>query len=159
MLALVFALRLTLADDSSFHDKINDVRRRYLELENRKSQGGELSASEEKERQCLLGQMIDEDPVTALYRQTVAEWQAFGGSSKPEDRAIAEKLLGLVQITLHFQGRATTLPEAKSIATILGQYVARRDLEGARAWAKAQETPNQTMQPTSSPRTASVSDD
>src|SRR3954451_7408664 len=129
VLLLTLASRLTFADDSSFHDEINAIRSRYTALENRKSMGETLSAYEEKERQCLLGQMTDEDPVTAVYGQTVAEWQALGGSSKPEDRALAEKLLSLVQITLHFQGRATTLSEAKSFATILSQFVARRDVE------------------------------
>jgi hypothetical protein len=156
VLSLLLSLRLTFADDSSFQHEINTIRAHYIALENRKSMGKTLSASEEKERQCLLGQRTDEDPVTAVYRQTVAEWQALGGSSKAEDRALVEKLLSLVQITLHFQGRATTLPEAKSFATILSQFVARRDVEGARAWAKTYETPNQTMQPTASPRTASL---
>jgi len=48
--------------------------------------GGSLSAAEEKERQCLLGQLIDQDPVFVLTRE-IAEAQALElGSDTSEER-------------------------------------------------------------------------
>jgi hypothetical protein len=127
-----------LADDSSYHAEITDIRRRYLALENRKVMGSSLSPAEEKERLCLLGQLIDQDPVSALTRDIVADVHALEGSGKPEEHATAEKLVELSAITTGFEGRATTLAEAKSFASILRKFVVRRDVEGAKAWAKAQ---------------------
>jgi len=101
--------------------------------------GGSLSTSEEKERLCLLGQLIDQDPVLALTRDIIADAQALEeGPDKPEVHAAVEKLRQLALITTGFEGRATTLAEAKSFANVLRKFVVRRDVEGARAWAKAQ---------------------
>jgi hypothetical protein len=137
-LPLLVALRLTFAGDASFHDEINAIRNRYHALNNREVMGESLSASEEEERQCILGKLTDQDPVTALTRELIAEHSVLKDSKKPEERAVADKLLSLMQITTSFEGRATTLSEAKSFASILGQFVARRDVEGAKAWANAQ---------------------
>jgi len=128
-----------LADEPSYHDKILAISNRYRALENRKDLGGSLSPAEETERQCLLGQLIDQDPVSALAQEIVAEFQALQqGSRQPEERATADKLLELSQIAIRFEGRASTLAEAKSFANVLRKFVVRRDVEGARAWANAQ---------------------
>ena len=138
-LLVVTSLWRAVCDEPSYHVEIAATHNRYLALENRKALGSSLSPAEEKERQCLLGQLIDQDPVFALTREILAEAQALElGSNKPEERATQEKLLALAEITTQFEGRATTLPEAKSFANTLRKFVARRDVDGARAWAKAQ---------------------
>ena len=141
VLFFVFLLDITrsFADEPTFRAEIAAVRNRYHTLGYRKAVGGSLSAAEEKERQCLLGQLIDQDPVTALTRDIVADIEAINGSGKPEERAAVEKLRELAYITTTFEGRATELGEAKSFANTLRKFVVRRDVEGAKAWAKAQK--------------------
>jgi hypothetical protein len=134
-LVLVAPCRLALSDEPAFQAEVAAVRNRYLTLENRR---GSLSDAEEKERVCLLGQLIDHDPVFAVTREIIAEAQALQQGTSPTDRATAEKLVQLAAITTGFENRATTLAEAKSFASVLRGFVARRDVEGARAWAKAQ---------------------
>ena len=139
---LIASTWVGLANDPSYHDEIIAITNRYRNLANRKALGGILSPAEEKERQCLLGQLIDQDPVFPLTCEIVADAQALQqGSGKPEEQAAAKKLLDLAAITAGFEGRATTLAEAKSFASILRAFVVRRDVEGARAWAKAQMLP------------------
>jgi hypothetical protein len=141
VLLFVFLLDITrsFAGEPSFRAEIAAVRNRYLALGNRKAIGRSLSAAEEKERLCLLGQLIDQDPVTALTRDIIADIHALEeGSGKPEEHAAVEKLTELAQITTGFEGRATTLGEAKSFANVLRKFVVRRDVEGAKAWAKVQ---------------------
>jgi hypothetical protein len=138
-LLLLTSLWMAVCDEPSYQIEIAAAPNRYLALENRKALGSNLSAAEEKERQCLLGQLIDQDPVLALTREIVAEAQALQlGSDTPEERATIEKLTKLWQIATQFEDRATTLAEAKSFANTLRKFVARRDVDGARAWAKAQ---------------------
>jgi hypothetical protein len=134
-LALVAPCWLALSDEPAFRAEVAAARNRYLTLENRR---GSLSGAEEKERLCLLGQLTDHDPVFAVTREVVAQAQALQQGSSPTDRATAEKLEELAAITTGFENRATTLAEAKSFANVLRGFVARRDVEGARAWAKAQ---------------------
>jgi hypothetical protein len=139
VLLLVTSLWRARCDEPSYRAGIAAARNRYLALGNRKALGSALSAAEEKERQCLLGQLIDQDPVFALTREIVAEAQALElGSDTPEERATIKKLTELWQITTQFEGRATELGEAKSFANALRKFVARRDVDGARSWAKAQ---------------------
>jgi hypothetical protein len=135
---LLLDITRSFAGEPSFRAEIAAVRNRYVILQNRKNMGGSLSAAEEKERQCLLGQLIDQDPVTALTRDIVADIQVLElGSHKAEERALVEKLEELVYITTGFEGRASELGEARSFANTLRKFVVRRDVEGARAWAKA----------------------
>jgi len=149
LLLLVTSAWNALCDEPSYQTEITAIRNRYLALGNRKALGSSLSAAEEKERQCLLGQLIDQDPLYALTREIVHEAQALQlGSGKPEEDAMAKKLFEFTQITTQFEFLATTLPEAQSFSLVLRRFVAHRDLDGARAWAKAHETPNQTLQPT-----------
>jgi|ERR1043166_3013603 hypothetical protein len=139
---LTVSTRVGLANDPSYHEEITAITNRYRTLANRKASGGILSPAEEKERQCLLGQLIDQDPVSELTREVTAEFLTFERlSEKADERATAEKLLQLVQITTAFEGRAESLGEARSIASALRKFLARRDVEGARAWAKAQTLP------------------
>jgi hypothetical protein len=141
VLFFVFLLDITrsFADESTFRAEIAAVRHRYHTLGNRKAMGKSLSTAEEKERQCLLGQLIDQDPVTALTRDIMASIQAIEGSDKPEERALVKTLSELAYITTTFEGRATELGEAKSFANTLRKFVVRRDVEGAKAWAQAQK--------------------
>ena len=134
-LMLVVPCSSALSDEPAFHAQVAAARNRYLTLENRRAS---LSGAEERERQCLLGQLTDQDPVFIVTREAVAEAQALQQGSSPADRATAEKLLQLAAITTGFENRATTLAEAQSFASVLRGFVARRDVEGARAWAKAQ---------------------
>jgi hypothetical protein len=139
---LIASTWVGLANDPSYHDEITAITKRYRTLANRKALGGILSPAEEKERQCLLGQLIDQDPVSELTREVTADFLTLQqASGKAEERATAEKLLQLVQITTAFEGRAESLPEARSFANVLRKFVVRRDVEGARAWAKAQTLP------------------
>jgi hypothetical protein len=141
LVVIVIALpSVGLANDPSYHDEITAVTNRYVALANRKALGGILSPAEDKERQCLLGQLIEQNPVWALTNEIVADAQALK-QGKPEERAAANKLLELAAITGGFQLRATTLAEAESFASILREFVVRRDVEGAREWAKAQTLP------------------
>jgi hypothetical protein len=135
-LLVVACFRTLLSDEPSYQAEIAAAHSRYFALGNRKA--GTLSAAEEKERLCLLGELTDRDPVSALTRDIIAEAQALEGSDKAEEHATVEKLRELAQITTQFEGRATTLAEAKSFANSLRKFAARRDVEGARAWAKAQ---------------------
>jgi hypothetical protein len=134
-LVLVAPCRLALSDEPAFQAEVAAARNRYLTLDNRR---GSLSGDEEKERLCLLGQLTDHDPVFVVTREVVAEAQTLQQGSSPTDRATAEKLLQLAVITTGYENRATSLAEAKSLASVLRGFVARRDVEGARAWAKAQ---------------------
>ena len=135
----VASLWRALCDERSYHAEITAARSRYLSLENRKAMGGSLSAAEEKERQCLLGQLIDQDPLFVLTRE-IAKAQALElGSDTSEERATIERLTVLWQIATQFESSATTLPEAKAFANTLRKFVARRDVDGARAWANAQK--------------------
>src|SRR5437762_14107526 len=98
-LLLVALSRSALPDEPSYHAEITAARSRYLALANRKATGGSLSTSEEKERLCLLGQLIDQDPVLALTRDIMADAQALEeGPDKPEVRADVEKLRQLALI-------------------------------------------------------------
>jgi hypothetical protein len=134
-LVLVAPCCLALSGEPPFQAEVAAVRNRYLALENRR---GSLSGAEEKERLCLLGQLTDYDPVFAVTREVIAEAQALQKGSSPIDRATAEKLVQLAAITTGYENRATSLAEAKSFASVLRGFVARRDVEGAKAWAKAQ---------------------
>ena len=129
-----------LSDDTSYQAEVAATQNRYLALANRKAMGGSLSPAEEQQRLCLLGELIDRNPVWALTRDITADYQAISSGKRPsaEESATAEKLLQLIQITTSFEHRATTLSEANAFATILRQFVVRRDVDGAKAWVKAQ---------------------
>jgi hypothetical protein len=134
-LALLVPCQPALSGEPAFQAQVAAARNRYLTLENRRAS---LSGAEEEERLCLLGQLTDHDPVFAVTREVIAEAQALQQGSSPTDRATAEKLVELAAITTGFENRATTLAEAQSFASVLQGFVARRDVDGAKAWAKAQ---------------------
>jgi hypothetical protein len=126
---------LVVADEPAFHTEVAAARNRYLALESKRAS---LSEAEERERLCLLGQLTDHDPVFAVRREIIAEAQALQQGSSATDRSTAEKLVQLALVAGEFENRATTLAEAQSFASVLQGFVARRDVDGARAWAKAQ---------------------
>lgn len=134
----------TFADDTDYQRALRAAHAR-LEAFNarrydpRKSKP-QLTATEEQERLRLLGQLITDDPVWALAQQVTDDFATLmsGGAKTPADQATAESLKTLLLIATSFQERATTRAEAEVFATILRQFVVRRDVVGATAWAKAQ---------------------
>ena len=141
LIAVSFAAPLWPAqgDEPSYQADVHATLGRYLALENRKQTGRTLPPAEEEERRCLLGRLIDQDPLWALNRELTAEALALQQATvKPQEQAQIQKLFEFVQITMEFEHRATTLAEAKSFAQLLRQFIARQDLEGAKAWLKAQ---------------------
>ena len=139
-LILIVLTQAAIAEEQSYRDNVDTAQRRYLELENRLQFGHSLTPAEEVERYTALGRLIIDNPVWALTRDVTLDYQALR-SGKPrtaEVTATAEKLLQLLQITSSLEHRATTLPEANAFASILREFVARRDVDGARAWAKVQ---------------------
>ena len=114
-------LHLAFSGEASYQAEIIATRNRYLDLGNRKAMGESLTPAEDKERLCLLGELTEGAPVWVLTHGIIADIQALEGSGKDltnEERATADKLSQLLLIAL--------------------QFVVRRDVDGARAWAKTQ---------------------
>ena len=130
---------LASADDPSYRTRIDAAHRRLGELI--KQFGlGKIPPAAEKEKFTLYGQLMLEDPVWALQREIGADINALGNGKlpTPEEAAQIGALRQLQGIVGEFSQRATTVPEAESFASILRQFVVRRDVDGARTWAKAQ---------------------
>jgi hypothetical protein len=83
--------------------------------------------------------MID-DPLWALAQQIQADVQAIVAVASPTkaDGESIENLKNFLVITSIVEGRPTTREEAELSATTLRQFITRRDVAGARAWAKLQ---------------------
>src|SRR4051812_17275831 len=93
------------ADTTAYHAQLSTARARYLSLQ---FKAAILSDAENKERLCLLGELVDHDPVFALKREVIGELQAVTG----EDQALADKLREFVEILSGFETRASSLVEA-----------------------------------------------
>lgn len=131
------------AADSPYRAGIQTVRERYQVLDAerndyRKSEPA-LPAPKEDEYLRLLGQLSIDDPVWALTKQIQADIDALVAvrSRTPADNAALENLKDFLAITSTVEGRATTRKEAEMSATTLRQFIARRDVAGARTWAKS----------------------
>jgi hypothetical protein len=137
-IVLVACTSLVLCDEPSYREKIHAVHQKLSDLEAKNLRNNGLSPAEQKERFTLVGELTDEDPVWALYHNMIEDLQALGSGRTPEEAAEVTDLRELLPIVAEFSQRATTLPEARAFASILRQFVVRRDVDGAKAWAKAQ---------------------
>ena len=83
---------------------------------------------------------MTDDPVWALAQQIQADITALVAvhPQTPADAAIIESLKDLLALTSGFMERAATREQAEQFATALRQFVLRRDIAGASAWAKTQ---------------------
>jgi hypothetical protein len=139
-LLLIFCSLAAASDEVSYRATIDAAHRRLGELDKKRGRDHALPPAEETERYALIGRLMTEDPVWALHVDMIAEMAALGSGKPltPEEATEMEDLRELWGITGEFVQRATTLPEAKAFASILRQFIVRRDVDGARAWAKAQ---------------------
>ena len=100
-----------------------------------------LSPAQAVERYSLLGQLFSEDPIWALSQQLQANIEALADPLKPgipeENRAVLEADKDFLALSVSFDGRAITHAQAVAFAVTLRQFIARRDVSGARIWASS----------------------
>jgi hypothetical protein len=139
-LLLVAYASAALADEPSYRATIDAAHRRLNDLNRKLMREHGLPPNEETERFALIGRLTTEDPVWALSRQIPADISALGSGRTPtaEEATEITDLHELQAIVDEFSRRATTLSEARAFASILRQFVVRRDVDGAKAWARAQ---------------------
>jgi hypothetical protein len=99
-----------------------------------------LAPAQEEERLRLLGKLLEEDPVWSISQQLQADISALitQAVQTPEERALHDDLKDLLAIAMGVEGRARTRKQAEADATVLRQFIARRDVAGAGAWARSQ---------------------
>jgi hypothetical protein len=137
------------AEDSKYQAELRQARERLQPLEieradyrkiTQEERRPKLAPAQEAERYRLLGQLLNDDPVWAVAQQIQADLSALVAViPRPlADAAIVDDLKDLLAITSGLEDRATTQAQAEEFATALRQFLARRDVTGARAWARAQ---------------------
>lgn len=153
IVALLFVMLLlrAQADDTPYRAAVKSAHKRYEVLSRervdyRKTKPG-LPAPQEEEYLRLLGQLSVDDPVWALAQQIQADIDALVAvrSRTPADDAILDNLKDLLAITASVEDRANTREEAERIATVLRQFIIRRDVAGARAWVKSRPVAEQLI--------------
>lgn len=147
ILSLLFTALLVQAsaEDSTYRATLESAHERYhvLDAERndyRKPKPG-LPAAQEEEYLRLLGQLSIDDPVWVITQQMQADIHALVAvrSRTPAESTVLEDLKDLLAITSGVEKRATTRQEAETLATSLRQFIARRDVAGARTWARSQQ--------------------
>ena len=141
---LVVLLPQVQADESAYLGALKVAHERFRVLESerndyRKARTG-LPPAQEAERLHLLGQLLTDDPLWALSQQIQADISALSAlpALTPADGALMETLKDLLVYVSGFEERATTLAQAEQFASMLRQFVVRRDAAGARKWARSQ---------------------
>jgi len=130
------------AADFAYQNTLRTVHDRfaYLEMLNsdyRKPQP-RLSPEQEQELFRLHGQLLRDDPIWVLQRQIDADIQALKAvpTKTDSDAALIDTLKNLLAFVSGHDDKATTHAQAVEYARAMRQFVARRDLEGAKAWSK-----------------------
>ena len=142
------------AQDSAYQTSLQQLRERLEELQIQRAdyrkirpddRSPKLPPAQEAERYSLLGQLFSDDPIWALQQQLQADIDALADASKPEvraaNRAVLEDLKDLGALISAFEGRVPTREQADAMVAALRQFIARRDVDGARAWAKKPQIP------------------
>ena len=143
-LLLLFSGLSAFASDSTYRDTLRKVHDRFAYLEMvgsdyRKPQPI-LSPEQEQEFLRLQGQLLRDDPIWVLQKQIYADIDALKAlpAKTDSDAALIETLKNLFAVVSAHDDRATTRAQAEEYARTMLQFVARRDYEGAKAWAKLQ---------------------
>jgi hypothetical protein len=140
---IIVSLSQVQAGEFDYRTKVDSTRERFESLDlafndYRKNQRG-LPPQEEEERLRLFGRLLNEDPVWGVALQLRADIDAITSISPqaPADRELLERLKDLLAITCEMDGRAHSRQEAETYAKSLRQFIARRDVDGARLWVKS----------------------
>jgi hypothetical protein len=133
-----------LEDDSKYRADLDATRERLQTLEVERNDyrklEPQLAPTQEAERLRLIGKLLEEDPVWSISQQLQADISALvkKRDETPQERALHEDLKDLLAITVGVQERTSTREQAEAYAILLRQYIARRDVAGASAWARSQ---------------------
>ncbi|MGV3531884.1 MAG: hypothetical protein ACO1QR_05900 [Chthoniobacteraceae bacterium] len=129
------------AQEADYLAQIQYARERLSDLEvqrhDYRKARPELPAKLEAERQLLLKQLAEEDPLGQVTHQINRELEATLAlpSRTPEENATLEALKDLLAISAGVVDSAKTRPAAEKAARELRRFVLLRDVAGARAWA------------------------
>lgn len=136
------------AEDTEYQSSLRKARERLEVLEMQRNDyrrikpGGlrpQLLPAEEAERDRLLGQLLNDDPIWGLTRRLEVDLDAltiFRREVPAGNSMAVEDLKELLVLTNRFEGQATTHAEAEKIATALRQFIILRDVAGAKTWAR-----------------------